>query len=330
MNLFSYHRPASVEEALRAKSEDPRAEFIGGGTNLLDLVKYDLTRPSSVIDINDLPLRSIETTAAGGMMIGALATNTEAAYHPSIEDQCPLLAEAILAGASPQLRNMATIGGNLLQRTRCYYFYNSAEPCNKRNPGAGCGALEGVNRIHAILGTSPQCIAVHPSDMAVALAALDARIHVTSLRGTRTIPVLDFHRLPGDSPQQDTTLAQDELITAIEIPPHELFRHYAYVKVRERSSFAFALVSAAISIEIEDREIVEARVALGGVAHKPWRRPELEPMLKGRPTAEKFMAFARALTEGARGFGHNDFKLSLAPNVVVHALRCATEKDTTL
>ena len=320
MNLFSYQRPATIDEALRAKAADPRAQFIAGGTNLLDLVKYDLTRPTTVIDINGLPLRSIQPTAEGGLMIGALVTNTEAAYHPAVERQYPLLSEAILAGASPQLRNMATMAGNLLQRTRCYYFYNSAEPCNKRNPGSGCGALDGVNRIHAILGASKQCIAVHPSDMAVALAALDARVHVMSTSGARSIPILEFYRLPGDTPERDTTMSEDDLIIGIELPANGFARQSAYIKVRERNSFAFALVSVAISLEMIEGEIAQARVALGGVAHKPWRRPELEHRLQGAPTAERFAAFARSLTEDAVAYGHNDFKLKLAPSVVCYGL----------
>jgi xanthine dehydrogenase YagS FAD-binding subunit len=323
VNLFGYVRAGNVDEALHARHQDPHAQFIGGGTNLLDLVKENVTRPSSLIDINHLPLNTIEETPEGGLRIGALVTNTTAAYHDAVAKRYPLLSDAILAGASPQLRNMATMGGNLLQRTRCWYFYDTASPCNKRTPGSGCSAIDGVNRIHAILGASEHCIAVHPSDMAVALATLEARIRVQSPRGERVIPMADFHRLPEDRPEIDSTLEYDELITSIELPAEGYPRHCAYVKVRDRNSYAFALVSAAVGLKIENGSIVQARVALGGVAHKPWRRPELEAMLQGPADPARFEGFARALVEGARGYGHNDFKVRLAPRTIMKALYIA-------
>lgn len=323
MNLFGYVRAQDVAQALGSKQADDQAHFLGGGTNLLDLVKYDLIRPSKLIDINRLPFSSTEETSEGGLRIGALVTNSAAAYHPEIEKRYPLLSRAILAGASPQLRNMATMGGNLLQRTRCYYFYNASEPCNKRSPGTGCSALQGINRIHAILGASEHCIAVHPSDMAVALAALEARVHLHGPSGERVLALADFYRLPEDRPEIDTHIATDELIHSIELPQEGYATNCAYVKVRERSSYAFALVSVAVGLKLEAGEIVQARVALGGVAHKPWRRPELESLLHGEPNAKKFADFSQALVEGARGYGHNDFKIKLAPRAIQKALQQA-------
>lgn len=327
MNNFGYLRSASVDAAVDFKSQDGMAHFIAGGTNILDLMKENVARPSSLIDLNRLPLSRIEDTPEGGLRIGALVTNSAVAYDDAVRQRYPLLAHAILAGASPQLRNMATTGGNILQRTRCWYFYDVATPCNKREPGSGCGALDGVNRMHAILGASESCIAVQPSDMAVGLAALDVRVHVKNPAGERVIPFLEFHRLPGDEPERDTTLAHEELITAVELPPEGYPEHFAYLKVRERASYAFALVSVAATLKMEDGAITSARVAMGGVAHKPWRRPELESMLQGEPTRERFEAFAHALTKGARGYGHNNFKVQLAPRVVVRALEQALKGE---
>ena len=321
MNRFSYIRAENVTSAVRTAAQNPQAQFIGGGTNLLDLMKENVSRPSHLVDITRLPLREVEETGAGGLRIGALVTNSAIAYHPHVERRYPLLAKAILAGASPQLRNMATAGGNLLQRTRCYYFYDTGTPCNKREPGAGCGALKGFNRIHAILGTSDQCIATHPSDMCVALAALEAVIRVTGKDGERTMAFSEFHRLPGSTPHLDTNLQPGELITAVELPREGFAANHAYLKVRDRASYAFALVSVAAALELKEGQIQEARLALGGVAHKPWRDTEAEAMLRGKPaTLENFQPVAEAIVRGAKGFGHNTFKIELAKRTVVRAL----------
>nr|WP_312508718.1 xanthine dehydrogenase family protein subunit M [Pseudomonas luteola] len=319
MNRFSYSKPQQVNDAIQQLSDTGR--FIAGGTNLLDLMKENVARPDQLVDINALPLREIETTQAGGLHIGALVKNSTVAYHPDVERVYPLLSQAILAGASAQLRNMASTGGNLLQRTRCYYFYDIGTPCNKREPGSGCGALNGQNRIHAVLGHSDQCIAVHPSDMAVALAALEASVHVSGPEGDRVIPMSEFHRLPGDTPHLDTNLGQHELITAVELPPRGFAENYAYVKIRDRASYAFALVSVAAALELNGDNIGTARIALGGVAHKPWRKPEAEALLAGKPaTEESFRAAAESLMQGAQGFEHNSFKIELAKRAIVRAL----------
>ena len=271
MNNFSYTRALDVPSAVREVAANREAVFIAGGTNLIDLMKENVSRPARLVDITRLPLNRIEALPDGGLRLGALVTNADTAYHAHVERRYPILSRAILAGASPQLRNMATNGGNLLQRTRCYYFYDTATPCNKREPGAGCSAIEGFNRIHAILGTSDQCIAVHPSDMCVALAALEAVVHVTGTSGDRTIPFAEFHRLPGDTPQIDTNLGPGEIITSIDLPAKGFADHYAYLKVRDRTSYAFALVSVAAALEMDGDTITETRLALGGIAHKPWR-----------------------------------------------------------
>src|SRR5438067_8293168 len=267
---FDYARASDVADAVRRIAADPTAKFIAGGTNLIDLMKEDVERPSRVIDISRLPLKAVEETADGGLRIGALVPNRDLAYHPQIEARYPLLASATLAGASPQLRNMASTGGNLLQRTRCLYFYDTTTPCNKREPGSGCSAIEGINRMHAILGASAHCIAVHPSDMCVALAALEARVLATGSSGARTIAFADFHRLPGDTPQLDSDLRPDEIITAIGLPPNGFADNYTYLKIRDRLSYALALVSVAAALDMQGGTIKEARLALGGVAHKPW------------------------------------------------------------
>src|SRR3954451_21849322 len=278
---FEYARAADVADAVRQIAADPAAKFIACGTNLVDLMIYDVERPARLIDITRLPLRSVEETDSGGVIIGAMVPNSDLAYHPLIEQRYPLLSRAILAGASQQLRNMASTGGNLLQRTRCFYFYDATTPCNKRVPGSGCSAIDGVNRINAILGTSEACIATHPSDMCVALAALDATVHVAGPAGMRTIAFADFHRLPGDTPHIDTDLAPSEIIVAVELPPKGFAANYSYLKIRDRLSYAFALVSVAAALEIEGGRIKEARLALGGVAHKPWRKLEAEAALRG-------------------------------------------------
>ncbi|WP_263144080.1 xanthine dehydrogenase family protein subunit M [Pseudomonas sp. RIT-PI-AD] len=329
MTPFAYAKARDVRDALALHTAHPGARFIAGGTNLLDLMKENLTRPSTLIDISNLPLTDVEAEADGGLRIGALVSNADLAYHPLIERRYPLLAQAILAGASPQLRNMASTGGNLLQRTRCYYFYDAGVPCNKRRPGSGCPAKDGLNRIHAILGASDQCIAVHPSDMCVALAALEAKVQVAGNRGERCIDFADFHRLPGDRPDLDNTLADDELITAVTLPARGFAEHFAYLKVRDRASYAFALVSVAAALDLDvDGRILEARIALGGVAHKPWRDPEAERSLRGATCDEEaFGRAAEALLRGARGHAHNHFKIELARRAIVRALSQAAAAE---
>ena len=325
MTPVMYAAPADANAAL-AELDSGLARFLAGGTNLIDLMKENLVRPAKLVDINALPFNYIEETENGGLMLGALARNADTAYHPLVQSRYPLLGAAILAGASPQIRNMATNGGNLLQRTRCYYFYDAGVPCNKREPGSGCPAIGGLSRLHAILGASDFCIATHPSDMCVALAALDATVHVQSSSSTRSIAFEDFHRLPGDRPEQDTTLADDELITHIELPPATAFApHTAYLKLRDRASYAFALVSVAAMLDMSDDGTVrEARVALGGVAHKPWRRTSAEELLIGAlPTPEHFALVANALLRDARGQGSNDFKIPLVRRAIVRALEVA-------
>jgi xanthine dehydrogenase YagS FAD-binding subunit len=318
---FQYMRATDVNDAVRQISADPAAKFIAGGTNLIDLMKDDVERPSRLIDISRLPLKSIEETPEGGLRIGALVPNSDVAYHPLIAQRYPMLASAILAGASAQLRNMASTGGNLLQRTRCYYFYDTATPCNKREPGSGCSAITGLNRMHAILGTSEACIATHPSDMCVALAALDATVHVTGPSGARVILFPDFHCLPGDTPQRETTLQPNEIVTAIELPPLGFAGNYTYLKVRDRLSYAFALVSVAAGLELDGDRIKEAHLALGGVAHKPWRDPSAEAALRGQTADQStFIRAADVLLRDARSFEHNAFKIDLARRAIVRAL----------
>lgn len=325
MNPFSYARPDTVDEALRLGNQ-PGARYLGGGTNLLDLVKAGVEQPQHLVDVSRLPLAQVASLPDGGLRIGAMASNTDTANHPLVRERYPLLAQALLSGASGQLRNMATVGGNLLQRTRCHYFYDPGFPaCNKRKPGSGCGAREGINRMHAILGASEQCIAVHPSDMCVALAALDAVIVARAPVGERRIPIGEFHRLPGDTPQVDTTLAPGELVVAVDLPPSPYAAHACYLKVRDRASFAFALVSVAAALEMTDSTVRSARLALGGVAHKPWRVPAAEQALAGRPlSAQSAAAAARLLLDGARPYAHNAFKVSLAQRAVVRALQVAS------
>jgi xanthine dehydrogenase YagS FAD-binding subunit len=321
MIRFDYARPSAVQEAVEAGS-GAHVAYLAGGTNLVDLMKESVARPLQVVDINRLPLGQITELDGGGLRLGALATNSDTAYHPLVQARYPLLAQAILAGASPQLRNAATNGGNINQRTRCYYFYDVDTPCNKREPGTGCGAIGGVNRIHAILGTSAQCIATHPSDMAIALAALEAQVQVTGPQGDRTITFAEYYRLPGDEPWRDNTLQPGELVTAIDLPDDDFATNYTYLKLRDRLSYAFALVSVAVAIRLEeDGTIAEARVALGGVAHKPWRVPSAEALLRGRrPDDAAFGEVAAAILAGAAGHGENDFKVELARRAVIRAL----------
>jgi xanthine dehydrogenase YagS FAD-binding subunit len=328
MNPFAFTQPADIDAALAALAA-PGARPIAGGTNLLDLMKEGVMMPAGLVDIN--PIAGLDTIAEDGtgLRLGALARNADTAYHPLVQERYPLLAAAILAGASPQLRNMATNGGNLLQRTRCVYFYDVGTPCNKREPGTGCPAKAGLNRQLAILGTSAQCIATHPSDMCVALRALDATVHVRAANGARAIPFADFHRLPGDTPDIDSTLQPGELITHISLPDARRFaRRFDYVKVRDRLSYAFALVSVAAALDLAaDGTVRAARIALGGVAHKPWRVEEAEDLLVGRPAGETaFEQAAERILRGARGYGQNDFKIPLARNAIVQALTNSARK----
>lgn len=323
MNPFSYSKPSDITEAVNLAG--PASRFIAGGTNLLDLMKENVARPEHLIDITGLPMKEVHATDSGGVMIGALVSNADLAWHPLIERDYPLLSQSILAGASPQLRNMASTGGNLLQRTRCYYFYDSSVPCNKREPGTGCPAKDGLNRIHAILGASDACVATHPSDMCVALAALEARVHVQGRAGARVIEFADFHRLPGDAPQRDNQLADDELITAVELPAPRFQQHSHYLKIRDRASYAFALVSVAAAVELDGDVIRDVRIALGGVAHKPWRDTAVEQSLKGQPVSrENFVAAADAMLRNAEPLAHNAFKIKLARRAIVRALSDAT------
>jgi xanthine dehydrogenase YagS FAD-binding subunit len=324
MQTFAFRKAEAVEDAI-ATGAGAEAKYLAGGTNLLDLMKGDIESPDLVIDINRLPLSQVTELPDGGLRIGALVRNSDAANHPLIRKRYPLLSQAFLAGASPQLRNMASVGGNLMQRTRCYYFYDNAfTACNKREPGTGCAARKGFNRIHAIFGASEQCVAVHPSDMAVAMAALDAVVEVRNAQGTRRIPIGEFHRLPGTSPELDTNLAPGDLITAVELPPSGFAAHSHYLKVRDRASYAFALVSVAAGIEHKDGAVSKVRIVLGGVAHKPWRVEQSESLLLGkRMDAKAIAAAADASMEGAQPLEHNAFKVGLARDAVAEALRIA-------
>jgi xanthine dehydrogenase YagS FAD-binding subunit len=305
---------------------NPRAKFLAGGTNILDLMKEDVERPDELVDLTRLKLAEIKA-AGGGVSIGALAKNSDTANHPLIRRGYPLLTQAIVAGASGQLRNMATNGGNLMQRTRCQYFYDTTMPCNKREPGTGCGALEGLNRIHAIFGWSDKCVATYPGDMANALYALDAVVRVRGARGReRTIPVGEFHRLPGDTPEKDTNLAHGELIVAIELPRSNFAKNSYYLKVRDRASYAFALVAVAAALELDGRRVRQARVVLGSVAHKPWRSMEAEAALAGMPASEEsFRRAAEAALAGAKPLAHNAYKVELGKRAVVRALMRAAK-----
>ncbi len=316
MNPFEYKRAGNVADAVRENAKEG-AKVLAGGTNLIDLMKYDVERHDELVDITRLPLDDVRRAGNGELAIGALVKNSDLAAHPTVVGEFGVLSKALLSGASPQLRNLATTGGNLLQRTRCYYFYDTALPCNKREPGSGCPAIGGYNRIHAILGQSEACIATHPSDMAVAMRALDAVVMVEGPQGKRRIPIAEFHRLPGDTPQIDTNLAKDELITAVVLPAASAHAKSAYVKVRDRQSYAFALVSCAAFTDRAGK----VRLALGGVAHRPWRAERAEAYLAGKPmSAESFRAAAEAELADAHGYEHNAFKIELAKRVIVRAL----------
>jgi xanthine dehydrogenase YagS FAD-binding subunit len=328
---FSYARAADIDGALRLVAQ-PGAQFIAGGTNLLDLMKGGIAIPQRLVDISQISgLAQIHPLPGSGIRIGALASNSDTANHFLIRERHPLLAQAIESGASGQLRNMATVGGNILQRTRCGYFYDTGfDECNKRNPGSGCAAINGFNRNHAVLGASESCIATHPSDMCVALVALDAVVQLRTARGGRAVPLADFQRLPGDSPQIDNLLESGEIVTAVDLPSDRWLKHSAYLKVRDRASYAFALVSVAVALDMRDEVIQDARVVLGGVAHKPWRVPEASSLLRERrPDNDAFREVAEAAFQGAMPRKHNAFKIELGKRAVVRALSLAASAQET-
>jgi xanthine dehydrogenase YagS FAD-binding subunit len=336
MKTFNYQRPTEPAGAIHAGSVHG-AKFLAGGTNLVDLMKYGVESPTTLIDINHLELKQIIAGSDGGVTIGALVRNSDLADHPLIKTQYPLLSQALLSGASPQLRNMATTGGNLLQRTRCYYFTDISFPaCNKRAPGSGCAAIQGYNRIHAILGQTDKsstsgetCIATNPSDMNVAMAALSAKVEVEGPKGKRTISFADFHKLPGSTPWIETTLKPDELIVAVTLPPAKFAKNAYYLKIRDRNSYAFALISVAAGLEMDGGTMKSAGLALGGVALKPWHEEEAEKILTGKPPApETFRQAAEILLQGAKGYEHNTFKIEMAKQGVVRALTLASQGTT--
>ncbi len=320
MRPFTYTR-ASDEEGALARGRDPEVRYLAGGTTLIDLMRLDVMRPRSLVDIAALPLGKVEAYA-GGVRIGAMVRNSDLAHHPLVSSDYPALREALLSGASPQLRNMATVGGNVMQRTRCSYFRDTGAPCNKREPGAGCGAIGGYTRMHAVLGGSEHCIAVHPSDMCVALVALDAVVHSRMPDGARrSTPFEAFHTLPGDEPHVETLLLPGELITHVDLPASAFAARSHYVKVRDRASYAFALASAAVALDVHDGVVRDARVALGGVATKPWRSRDAERALVGKPAkVDTYRSAAAAALNGAVGRGHNEFKIELARRTLVRAL----------
>ena len=330
MHAFEYVKPADVPAAVRIASEHPGSRFLGGGTNLVDLMREGIETPDLLVDVTGLPLGEVEDRPDGVVRIGALVRNSHLAAHRGIRERYPMVAEALLSGASPQLRNMATIGGNLLQRTRCSYFYDAAAACNKREPGAGCDAIGGFNRSLAILGTSEHCIATHPSDVCVAFAALDASVILEGPGGERRVPIVDFHRLPGATPDVDTTIAPGELITAVELPPSRIARTSHYRKVRDRASYAFALVSVAAALDVRAGTVAEARVALGGVATKPWRATEAERTLTGAPATEaSFRRAADAELTQVVARSQNGFKVELAKRTIAAVLgHLAAEAET--
>jgi len=318
---FAYTRADTTGGAIALLSQQANSKFLGGGTNLVDLMRENIEQPDALIDVSGLSSAGISDLPDGGISIGAAVKNSAVANHRLVRERYPLLAQAILFGASGQIRNMATTGGNLMQRTRCHYFYDEAARCNKRVPGSGCDATGGFNRMHAILGASENCIATHPSDMCVALAALDAIVHVEGPGGQRTIPFDAFHRLPGDTPHVETNLRRDELITSIQLPVLPFAKTSRYRKVRDRASYAFALVSVAAALDTENGVIRNVRIALGGVAHKPWRAYQAENVLGGAPVStETFQRAAEAELAGAHGYGYNDFKIELAKRLIVGVL----------
>lgn len=326
MQPFSYIRAGNLQSAIEALAAAPSSRFVAGGTNLLDMMKLDVETPQTLIDISALPLNQIEPTPAGGLRLGALVSNSDAAWHPRVREHYPLLSQAILAGGSTQIRNMASVGGNLMQRTRCPYFRNTAFACNKREPGSGCSALAGHHRMHAILGGSEQCIATHASDMAVALAALDAVVHLYGPAGKRTLPLNDFYLTPGATPQRETQIAHGEMITAVELPPLPFAARSHYLKLRDRAAFEFALVAVACALDIRDGAVVGARLALGGVATKPWRAYEAEKRLMGAPLQpQAFQAAADTILADAVPLRDNHFKVELTHRAVVRALNTVAQ-----
>ena len=317
MTPFSYERASDMSSAVARVTAHPNAAFLGGGTNLVDHMRLGVAHPELLVDVTRLPFSRIESLPDGSLRIGAGVRNSDLAVDRTVRERYPVLSQALLAGASGQLRNLATTGGNLLQRTRCAYFQDVTTPCNKRNPGTGCAALEGYNRDHAILGASEHCVAVHPSDMAVALAALDASVVVLGRQGERRIPVTELHRLPGDAPQRDTVLQHGDLILAVELPALPMAANSAYYKVRDRASYAFALVSVAAALEVRNGRVADVRIAFGGVAHKPWRALRAETALRGAPaTAESYGRAADAELADARALEHNAFKIPLVRNTL--------------
>ncbi|MBW4533570.1 MAG: xanthine dehydrogenase family protein subunit M [Pleurocapsa minor HA4230-MV1] len=326
MKIFTYVRANSTQDAIQRASQEKGANFIAGGTNLVDRLKVFLDEPSQLIDISRLELNQIDRTDEGGLRIGALVSNTAVADYPEIRSNYPLLSRAILSGASQQIRNMATVGGNLMQRTRCPYYYDTVFPCNKRQPGSGCPAATGINKMHAILGASEQCLAVNPSDMCVPLAALDAVVEVEGVKGRREIPFTEFHRLPGNTPQLDNNLAPGEIITAVILPPVSFAQSGVYLKLRDRASYAFALISVAAALDIQDGEIQQARMALGGVAHKPWRSPEAEQFLQGKPAeTATFQQAAELVLRDAKPLKYNAFKVDMAKRAIRRALTVSAQ-----
>jgi xanthine dehydrogenase YagS FAD-binding subunit len=325
---FSYMRAQDLGGAVAALAEAPNAAFLAGGTNLVDLMKLGVMEPEVLVDVRRLTSDSIEELPDGGVRIGAAVTNSDLAADRTIRSRYPALSQALLAGASGQLRNLATTGGNLLQRTRCVYFYDTTTPCNKREPGSGCSAIEGHNKNHAILGASEHCVATHPSDMAVAMAALDAFVNVHGPDGERRVPIEELHRLPGDEPQRDTTLEHGELITAVDLPPLDFASNSKYSKVRERASYAFALVSVAAALAVQDGVVRDVRLALGEVAQKPWRATKAEEALRGEPANEaNFRAAADIELEDAEPLRDNAFKVPLARNVITRTLLELSEEQ---
>jgi xanthine dehydrogenase YagS FAD-binding subunit len=321
MKLFEYHRAVSAADAVKLVNDHAEVRFLAGGTNLLDLMKDGIQNATDLVDLSRAGMTEI-TKTKNGLSLGAMVTNADTANHPLVRSDYPLLSRAILAGATMQIRNMATNGGNILQRTRCPYYYDPAMPCNKREPGTGCGALEGLNRTHAIFGASSSCVAVHPSDMSVALVALDATVNVLSPQGEmRSIPFGDFHRLPGDEPGRDNSLRKGELIVSIDLPRPAFTKHVYYLKVRDRTSYAFALVSVAAALEMEEGKIKVARVAMGGVAHKPWLALQAQNVLQGNiATSELFEKAAAAEMDAAKPLAHNAYKVELGRRAIVRAL----------
>src|SRR4051812_30500342 len=328
MHTFEFTRPKDSEAAIAVAAKSKTAQqgadirFVAGGTTLIDLMKLNVETPGQLLDVNRLPLDKIEGTPDGGLKIGATVRNSDLAHHPTVERDYAVLSQAILAGASAQLRNMATTAGNLLQRTRCVYFRDTAMPCNKREPGTGCPAITGSNRTLAILGTSEQCIATNPSDMCVAMAALEATIHVQGAKGSRAIPFSDFHLLPGSTPDRETVLEPGDLITHVTLPPPVAGSKQVYLKLRDRASYEFALASAAVVVTIADRHVTRARIALGGVGTKPWRSPEAEALLAGQPANEaNFRKAAEAAMRDAKPRSENAFKIELARRCLTYALQ---------